>query len=234
MKKYQLARKKIYAIAKKSTPRVYPKVSKSRKVCNNKDRYFGSKSIVKAINYMGNDRRSNILGNKINDELNTVKGSDKRTIVWTDGSCFKNGKKNRGFIGCGIGIFYADKDPRNLSEVFPMENPTNQRAELYAILKAVKNNVYENNLLEIRSDSMYSINSITNWSKKWIKNGWKASNGKDVKNQDIIKPILSLIKKRPGKIEFVHVRGHSGDYGNDQADELAVLASKSSILNKNN
>jgi ribonuclease HI len=48
------------------------------------------------------------------------------TVVYTDGACSGNGGSNaRG----GIGVFFGDNDPRNVSERFDRGIATNQRAE---------------------------------------------------------------------------------------------------------
>src|SRR5690242_14634408 len=44
--------------------------------------------------------------------------------VWTDGYCKRNGLSDA--VG-GIGVFFGDKDPRNLSERLPGEQQTNNR-----------------------------------------------------------------------------------------------------------
>ncbi|CAG8793802.1 7698_t:CDS:1, partial [Gigaspora rosea] len=55
--------------------------------------------------------------------------------VWTDRYCENNGKKNA--LG-SIGVFFGNNDPRNLSERLPGERQTNNRAELYAAIRALE------------------------------------------------------------------------------------------------
>ncbi|KAM7222941.1 Ribonuclease H-like domain containing protein [Rhypophila decipiens] len=82
---------------------------------------------------------------------------------------------------------------------------------------------------EIRSDSKYSIQCVTEWYVKWEMNGWKAGGGGDVKNVDIIKPIRARLEARERKgvrTQFIWVKGHSTDPGNNAADELAVAGAR--------
>ena len=141
--------------------------------------------------------------------------------IYTDGACTNNGKKT---AKAGVGIYCSLFE---VSEKFPFENHTNNRAELYAILYAL-NIVSENKLINkyeeiiIYTDSEYSINSCTKWIHKWIKNDWK----KPVKNREYIEPIYYILNESP-KIKLVHVKAHTGyqdedSIGNDKADKLAV------------
>ena len=57
---------------------------------------------------------------------------------------------------------------------------------------------------------MYSINSATVWIKTWKQNGWKNSKGQPVANSDIIKKIDKYLLKMDGKVQFKHVRAHTG------------------------
>ena len=74
----------------------------------------------------------------------------------------------------------------------------------------------------IKTDSKYSIDCITKWSANWERNGWKTSDGNDVKNIDLIKPLNLLYNKDLFILE--HVPGHSKIHGNEMADALARKA----------
>lgn len=143
----------------------------------------------------------------------------KKISVYTDGSCSKKGQKSI----CGYGIVFPNKELNDISKPFTIEPLTNQRAELYAIYKAIKkvHQKCEFDELMIYSDSEYSIKSVTIWIKSWKKNGWKTANGKEVLNQDIIKKIDRYLEKYKGKIFFQHVKAHAGHEHNEKADQLA-------------
>lgn len=160
-----------------------------------------------------------------NTSKNVQKNTVDKIIVYTDGSCMK--KKDG--IKCGYGVYFPNKEIPNISKKFKKSPLTNQRAELYAIYKAIKKITkrFNFNMIEIYTDSMYSIESLTNWIDSWKKNGWKTANGKEVLNQDIIKKIDKKIQKHKGKITFTHVRSHTGkldkhSLGNEEADKLAT------------
>ncbi|KAG0259483.1 hypothetical protein BG011_002595 [Mortierella polycephala] len=139
-------------------------------------------------------------------------------VVYTDGSSLGNGK-----VGCqaGVGVFFGVNDPRNVSERLDSEPQTNQRAELMAALRALEVCGSDVAPIEIRTDSMYTVNIVTKWADGWIKNNWKRSDGEKVLNRDIIEPLIAKIKSRLGPIKWVHVRAHIGTFGNEMADKLA-------------
>jgi ribonuclease HI len=150
--------------------------------------------------------------------------------VYTDGSVSGNGQNN---AKGGIGVYFGPNDGRNLSEVFTLAPVTNQRTELYAILKAMQmTESYDK--VTIYTDSEYSIKCFTEWIENWIKNGFKNKEGKPVKNLDIIMPIHELRTKYPGKYFFKHVNSHTGktdpdSLGNEEADKLATKATHSQM-----
>ncbi|KAM9891480.1 hypothetical protein OXX69_012291, partial [Metschnikowia pulcherrima] len=77
---------------------------------------------------------------------------------------------------------------------------------------------------EIHTDSTYTKNSIDTWADKWKDNGWKTSSGSSVANKDLIQrnhELYTGLKDSGVPVELVHVRGHSGNEGNEQADRLA-------------
>jgi ribonuclease HI len=153
--------------------------------------------------------------------------SDETINVYTDGSYVKKGSK----IFCGYGIYFPDGEYKDISRKFTHEPITNNRAELYAILKTVvlcnkifldriKNNKTRIKTVNIYSDSEYSIKSLTIWLPKW------KTNGKDYLNKDIIDDIDECISKAPFQVKLIHVRAHTGgsdphSISNNVVDELA-------------
>ncbi len=152
--------------------------------------------------------------------------------VYTDGSCIGNQTEGR---FAGAGVWFGENDKRNSSILLIRDKSTNQRAELVAIKYALLfcRNVQS---LIIKTDSQYSISCMTTWAEMWVDNHWMTSQGKEVVHSDIIKECISLLhfrKQRGYTTSFVHVRGHSGDRGNNGADELArnaALALKKQYL----
>lgn len=147
------------------------------------------------------------------------------TVVYTDGSCIPD---TDGKMYAGIGIWFKRDDVRNTSLGVIAEYPTNQIAELLAVRYALRYCVNEPSV-HIWSDSMYTINCITIWYKKWERNRWRSSSGADVKNKRIICDIVDIIRSRDSRTlitQFHHIRGHTGDIGNEGADILARIGSQ--------
>ena len=68
------------------------------------------------------------------------------------------------------------------------------------------------------------------WIFKWKKNGFLSAQGEAVKNAGIIRCTsiqLNIRASYPQKIRLQHVKGHSGDVGNDAAD---VMANRGTLL----
>jgi ribonuclease HI len=90
---------------------------------------------------------------------------------------------------------------------------TNNREELKAVreaLLAVRRRIGDDPVwrVVVRTDSMGVIN--------WLQRKWRRN-----KNLDLFPTIDPLVDAR---VDFEHVRGHSGDPGNDRVDQLAVAA----------
>jgi ribonuclease HI len=154
----------------------------------------------------------------------------KQLVVYTDGSCVGNGRL--GSVG-GIGIYFPNSELKNISKIFRLGCCTNQRAELYAILTAIryvnKHLGLANYQLHIKTDSEYSINSITKWIYGWIRNGWKKRDNTPVMNRELIEKINRYYEKYD--ITFSHVEAHTNmqdedSIGNAHADKLARMATK--------
>ena len=145
--------------------------------------------------------------------------------VFTDGACINNGKPN---AIAGIGVFLTNNDPRNVSRRVEGKQ-TNNVAELSAILEVftiLEEEIERGDIINIYSDSKYSINSFTVWAIKWKQNNWTKKNG--IKNLDLIKRGYELFNKY-NNVNIFHIKAHTGlpdelSIGNENADRLANMA----------
>lgn len=154
-------------------------------------------------------------------------------VVYTDGSCIDNGRKTA--VG-GIGIHFPNKELKDVSKVYRLGCCTNQKAELYAILTALRYIKHNLGLSEyriiIKTDSQYSIDCVTKWINGWKKNGWKTKTQKPVQNKEFIELINKYYERYD--IIFEHVDAHMNidtidSKSNAIADELAVKASNRAL-----
>lgn len=137
--------------------------------------------------------------------------------IYTDGAC--SGNPGPG----GWGVVIIDKDNNQINISGKEKNTTNNRMELMAPIIALKKIKSKSNVI-IFTDSTYVKNGITEWIKKWEKNGWKNSNKKPVKNKDLWVRLNELCQKN--NVAWKWVKGHSGDKYNVLADGLATKAIK--------
>ena len=138
-------------------------------------------------------------------------------VIYTDGAC----SGNPGPGGWGAVIFDEKKKQKNISGKANVT--TNNRMELIAPIMALKKIKSKSNVI-IFTDSTYVKNGITDWIKKWEKNGWKNSNRKAVKNKDLWIKLSDLCKKNI--VQWRWVKGHSNNEYNNLADQLATAAIK--------
>lgn len=137
--------------------------------------------------------------------------------IYTDGAC----SGNPGPGGWGA-VLLSGKHRKDISGT--AKNTTNNRMELSAVIESLKllKNPSE---ITIYTDSKYVMDGITKWIFNWKKNGWKGSNKKPVKNVDLWQDLDKGISQH--KAEWIWVKGHSGDFYNEVADDLARNASLS-------
>jgi ribonuclease HI len=77
-------------------------------------------------------------------------------------------------------------------------------------------------IVRLHTDSEYLKNGITRWHTGWVRKNWRSASGDPVKNMDLWQRVLDAAK--PHKIQWLWVRGHSGDAMNERADVLATAA----------
>ena len=75
--------------------------------------------------------------------------------------------------------------------------------------------------VKIFTDSIYLQKGITEWIYNWMKNNWRGSDKKLVKNVDLWQNLHDMIQQH--EIEWHWVKGHASNKGNIIADELACL-----------
>ncbi|XP_058407844.1 ribonuclease H1 isoform X2 [Diceros bicornis minor] len=144
-------------------------------------------------------------------------------VVYTDGCCSSNGRRR---ARAGIGVYWGPGHPLNVGIRLPGRQ-TNQRAEIHAACKAIEQAKARSiSKLVLYTDSMFTINGITNWVQGWKKNGWRTSTGKEVINKEDFMELERLTQGMD--IQWMHVPGHSGFIGNEEADRLAREGAKQS------
>jgi len=97
---------------------------------------------------------------------------------------------------------------------------TNNRMELTAAIEAL-NALKDPSSVTLYTDSKYVMDGIREWMPNWKKRGWKTSNKKPVKNKDLWQALDEAVGRHD--IQWKWVKGHDGNPGNEEADELANL-----------
>lgn len=131
--------------------------------------------------------------------------------IYTDGAC----KGNPGPGGWGALL----RSGTHEKEIFGGErHTTNNRMEITAVIESLKL-VKKKAKVCIYTDSTYVKDGISSWIKQWKINGWKTAAKKPVKNEELWRELDLLVSQH--QIEWVWVKGHAGDEGNERADALA-------------
>lgn len=164
----------------------------------------------------------------------------KSLKVYTDGAC----KGNPGVGGWGV-VAYDDKFI--WSSYGGKRKTTNQEMELQAMNQALRICPvgYE---IEIVADTMYVLQGLvaggkngvienkngkvyfSGWVGAWRAKGWVKSDGGAIKHLALWKEIVERCEnhiKNGSTLALSWIKGHSGNEGNDKADELANLGVKS-------
>lgn len=169
--------------------------------------------------------------------------------TYTDGSC-KVGARTGGW-GVFISIEGYSKFDKEVSG--NQSDTTSSQMELKAMIEALKavNTNKEGYIYNFYTDSRYVLQAIANRTKYAVEGFKKAANvemlqelytvmaekgiilsvctkvvtsNKDIQSGDVVH------SAKEGTINFIWVKGHSGDGGNDKADKLATSARK--VLDK--
>jgi len=134
--------------------------------------------------------------------------------IYTDGAC----RGNPGPGGWGT-VMYYQQHQKKLSGF--VANTTNNQMELRAAIEGLKAIRAQSDPIRIDlfTDSVYVKNGITIWIKAWRVRHWKTANKSAVKNKALWKELDALVQQYD--VHWYWVKGHSGDVGNELADQLA-------------
>lgn len=149
--------------------------------------------------------------------LEKVEKKTDKLVIYTDGSCSGNpGPGGWGvyIVDGALGIFLKGADSIT----------TNNKMELLAAINALKASPLDRHLV-IYTDSVYVQKGVTTWIQVWRRSNWRTASGSPVKNLELWKELLDLVKDR--SIEWSWVRGHGNNIGNQIADMLANLGKDS-------
>jgi ribonuclease HI len=136
---------------------------------------------------------------------------DPEVIIYTDGAC----KGNPGVGGWGV-VLRSGAHQKTLHG--GEAQTTNNRMELMAAIRALEALKRPSRVL-IHTDSQYVLKGMTEWIDGWKRRGWVTADKKPVKNVDLWQRLDQAAA--PHTLRWVWVRGHTGDPGNELADQLA-------------
>jgi ribonuclease HI len=162
--------------------------------------------------------------------------------IYTDGGC--SGNPGPGGWAYAIVLFDGTGKGRALSPMpgmlFPQENPqgklilekyggermtTNNRMELLAAvlaLEAIPDLKIPLDSVTVYTDSQYVQKGMTSWIDIWKRNGWRTSERKPVKNQELWLRLDEL--GRQFGVAWKWVRGHAGNEFNERCDLMTRMA----------
>jgi ribonuclease HI len=143
--------------------------------------------------------------------------------VYTDGSCYNNGKQN---ALAGIGIYFGIDDIRNTA-VKVNGKQTNNTAELSSIIETyhiIEEDILNGKKIVIVSDSKYALRCISSYGEKCNNAGWDL----DIPNKELVKTAYEMYKCI-NNVHFLHIKAHTNNtdvhsIGNYNADKLANKA----------
>lgn len=163
-----------------------------------------------------------IFNHKLSDST-----QDKPWVIYIDGSCKNNGKKD---AIAGSAVVFGINDPKNIMGV-PPGRATNIRAEIYALILAFEA-IPKTQPVIIYTDCKYNIDLLFRYIPHWIRNGKSYQNDA---NGDLYTRVFDLYRLRVEKhqtlTQIYYTPAHSNHPLNDHADMLAKRAAETMRVN---
>lgn len=145
------------------------------------------------------------------------------THYYTDGSCIGGAR--------GGWSFAVTLDDGYEVHSGSLENTTNGRMEVMAMLEAIRNvSAKGHQSVIIRADAQYVVNGCNTWRKGWRSKGWRKADGAQIEHMDLWKEIDQLLNECAElgqSVTIAWVKGHDKEPGNEVVDLFAGLAARS-------
>jgi ribonuclease HI len=159
---------------------------------------------------------------------------------YVDGGCRWNGQPGSFAAAAAVEMLRGGRT-HTWTRQLPREDyyntrPTNQRAEIMAIIIALEGALdrYNNKLhsspeidLTVYSDSDYAVKCLTTWIYKWTSNGWINAKGTQVANRDLIEQASDLDDqlRELGDVTYKWIPRHENQLAdtacNEELDSMA-------------
>jgi ribonuclease HI len=137
-----------------------------------------------------------------------------RVDIFTDGAC--SGNPGPGGWAAILRAGTAEK------EIFGGEAATtNNRMELVAVINGL-NALKSSSSVTVHTDSRYVMDGASKWLQRWKFNGWKTTDKKAVRNDDLWRALDTAMAAH--EVKWRWIRGHSDHVENERADALARAA----------
>ena len=134
----------------------------------------------------------------------------KNITIYTDGSCLNNGfNKDAPSPGGWAALLKYKNHIKEISG--PIEDTTNNRAELLSVINALKI-IKEPCNITIITDSLLIVKTMT---ENWKKN----------KNTDLWNELDNIINNINSIITWQWIKGHNNDYYNERVNSIAQIES---------
>ncbi len=150
-----------------------------------------------------------------------------KVTIYSDGSARGNPEGPGGY---GTVVQYVDKKGQLHEREYSAgyKKTTNNRMELMGAIIGLEALTKPCDVVVV-SDSKYVTDAFNqNWIGSWLKNNWKNSQKKPVKNIDLWKRLLKA--KEPHHVTFQWIKGHAGHTQNERCDKLATDAADGTNL----
>ncbi|KAF7198113.1 Ribonuclease H [Pseudocercospora fuligena] len=153
------------------------------------------------------------------------------TMHWyVDGGCRGNGSSNSIAAASAIHMSRNGAYTSWTRKLPSYPRPTNQRAEITAIIIALEQTLEKYDELDsspyldvtILSDSRYAVNCMNDWIYKWSENGWVNAEGNEVVNRDLIQEASRLDDrvKELGSVSYKWISREENGIADQKCNEV--------------